>query len=292
MTGVLIPAQLIEIITIHTLWWFNCSLLIDYDVRQSFLQMENMDKPVILVTNDDGIFSPGIDALAQELNNLGDVWVFAPDTEQSAVGHGISLNRPLRTREIRPQWHSIDGTPADCVLLAVRQLMPIKPSIVLSGINNGPNLGDDVTYSGTVAGAYEGMLLGLPSLAISNASYDATEFDVIAKVATKIAGQVLEGELPEDTVLNVNVPQLAYEKLNGIAITRQGIRNYGDEIYEREDPRGKKYYWIGGFREEHLVHEGTDFEAIEENKVSVTPLHRNITNFESMALLKDWNLGL
>jgi 5'-nucleotidase len=251
-----------------------------------------MDKPLILVTNDDGIFSPGIDALARELDTLGDVWVFAPDSEQSAVGHGISLNRPLRTREIKHQWYSIDGTPADCVLLAVRKLMPSKPSIVLSGINNGPNLGDDVTYSGTVAGAYEGMLLGFPSLAVSNASYDAREFDVIAQVAVKIASQVLESGLPKDTVLNVNIPQLSYEDLNGIALTRQGLRNYGDEIFEREDPRGKKYYWIGGFREEHEIHEGTDFEAIEENKVSITPLHRNITNFESLALLQKWNLSL
>ena len=251
-----------------------------------------MEKPTILVTNDDGIFSPGIAALAHELTTIGDVWVFAPDKEQSAVGHGISLNRPLRTREIQPQWHSIDGTPADCVLLAVRQLMPVKPDIVLSGINNGPNLGDDVTYSGTVAGAYEGMLLGFPSLAVSNASYDAREFDVVAKVATKIASQILEFGLPEDTVLNLNVPQLPYEDLQGVAITRQGLRNYGDEIFEREDPRGKKYYWIGGFREEHVIHDGTDFEAIEHDKVSVTPLHRNITNHESLSLMKNWNLTL
>jgi len=178
------------------------------------------------------------------------------------------------------------------VLLAVNELLPRKPALVISGINPGPNLGDDVTYSGTVAGAYEGMLLGIPSIAISNASYEATEFDVIAEVGVILGRHVLEHGLPPDTVLNVNVPQLPLDELKGIAITRQGIRDYGGDIHVREDPRGKPYYLIGGFRPDHIIHDGTDFEAIAEDKVSVTPLHRDITNHESLGLLRERDIHL
>lgn len=251
-----------------------------------------MTKPLILVTNDDGFLSPALTALAEAMEALGEVWVYAPDSEKSAVGHGISLNRPLRAQKVRERVYHIDGTPADCVLLAVNELLPRKPDIVMSGINPGPNLGDDVTYSGTVAGAYEGMLLGIPSIAISNADYDATEFDDIAQVGVSLARHVLEHGLPPDTVLNVNVPQLPLNELNGIAITRQGLRDYGGEIHTREDPRGRPYYWIGGFRPEHIIHDGTDFEAIAQNKVSVTPLHRDITHYESLKTLKGRDLKL
>jgi len=251
-----------------------------------------MSKPLLLLTNDDGVFSPALEAMADAVADLGDVWVYAPDSEQSAVGHGISLNRPLRAKQIREQWFGIDGTPADCVLLAVRKLLSRKPDVVISGINTGPNLGDDVTYSGTVAGAYEGMLLGVPSMAISNASYDAQDYSVVAQVGARIAAHILEHGLPVDTVLNVNVPELPMDELQGIAITRQGVRNYGDEIFERFDPRGKPYYWIGGFRPEHIIHDDTDFEAISENKVSITPLHRDNTNFEALDILRKRNFTL
>lgn len=251
-----------------------------------------MTSPLILVTNDDGFLSHALVVLAKAMEVLGEVWVYAPDIEKSAVGHGISLNRPLRVQEVRDRFYHIDGTPADCVLLAVNELLPRKPALVISGINPGPNLGDDVTYSGTVAGAYEGMLLGIPSIAISNASYEATEFDVIAEVGVILGRHVLEHGLPPDTVLNVNVPQLPLDELKGIAITRQGIRDYGGDIHVREDPRGKPYYWIGGFRPDHIIHDGTDFEAIAEDKVSVTPLHRDITNHESLGLLRERDIHL
>ncbi len=251
-----------------------------------------MTKPLILVTNDDGFLSPALEIMAKALEELGEVWIVAPSSEQSAVGHGVSLHHPLRAKKVRDHFYHVDGTPTDCVMLAVHKLLPSRPAIVISGINTGPNLGDDVTYSGTVAGAYEGMLLGIPSIAISNASYNAREFDDIAKVGVIIAQHVLENGLPPDTVLNVNVPQIPFDELQGFAITKQGLRDYGDEIHERKDPRGIRYYWIGGMRPEHVIHDGTDFEAIAENKVSVTPLHRNITNYEALDELKDRDISL
>ena len=251
-----------------------------------------MTKPLILVTNDDGFLSPPLQTLATALEVLGEVWIVAPSSEQSAVGHGVSLHHPLRVKKVRDRFLHVDGTPTDCVMLAVNKLLPRRPALVMSGINTGPNLGDDVTYSGTVAGAYEGMLLGIPSIAISNASYEAREFDAIAQVGVILARHVLEYGLPVDTVLNVNVPQLPLEELQGFAITKQGLRNYGDEIHERKDPRGLRYYWIGGMRPDHIVHDGTDFEAIAENKISVTPLHRNITNYDALDELKNRDISL
>lgn len=247
-----------------------------------------MNPPLILITNDDGFLSPGIEALAAAMASVGEVWVYAPESEMSAVGHAISLNRPLRVHEVRDRYFHIDGTPADCVLLAIRELLPRRPDLVMSGINTGPNLGDDVTYSGTVAGAYEGMLQGIPSVAISNGSYAATRYDQIAEIGAKIGKHVLDHGLPEHTMLNVNVPELPPEEIKGYAITRQGIRKYGDDIHRREDPRGRAYYWIGGFRPEQEAHPGTDFEAISQDKVSITPLQRDYTNHPAIPKLQDW----
>ena len=180
----------------------------------------------------------------------------------------------------------IDGTPTDCVLLAVREFLPCRPDLVLSGINSGPNLGDDVTYSGTVAGAYEGMLLGIPSIALSNAGHESCDYQTAAKCGVILARHVLENGLPKDTVLNVNIPNVPFEELKGIAITKQGLREFEDKIIRREDPRGRAYYWIGGYRPNSVIHPGTDIEAIERNQVSVTPLHRNLTNLEAFEALK------
>ena len=251
-----------------------------------------MTRPLILVTNDDGIASPALEILVTALEEFGRVWVFAPDREQSAVGHGISLHRPLRVKEIRERWFMVDGTPADCILLAVRQFLPDPPALVMSGINTGPNLGDDVTYSGTVAGAFEGMLMGLPSIALSNAGYEPSDFRTAARFGVLIAQHVLEHGLPADTLLNVNVPDVPFEELKGVAITRQGLREYGDEIIRREDPRGVSYYWIGGFRPEQVMHPGTDVEAVAMQKVSITPLHRDLTNFDALETLKKRDIRL
>lgn len=236
-----------------------------------------MDKPLILLTNDDGIRAPGLAALAHALDALGDVWVFAPDRQNSAVGHGVSLHRPLRVEEFAPQWFMVDGTPTDCVMLAVRGLLPRRPALVASGINCGANLGDDVTYSGTVAGAYEGMLLGIPALAISNVSYSPRLWEPSGRVAARVAAQMLEHGLPENVMLNVNVPDCPDEEIVGLSVTRMGRRNYQDEIVQRQDPRGGRYFWIGGALPDHYVEPGTDFAAIEANRVSVTPLCRDIT---------------
>jgi len=245
-----------------------------------------MSTPLILVTNDDGIQAPEIAVLAAALSEIGEVWVYAPDRQQSAVGHGVSLHRPLRVTSYKERWFMVDGTPTDCVMLAVRDLLGRRPDLVVSGINPGANLGDDVTYSGTVAGAYEGMLLGLPSFAISNVSYAPTQYGAAEKAAVAIASYLLREGLPPDTMLNVNVPDLPAEEITGYAITRMGRRNYQDEIVHRVDPRGGSYYWIGGAAPSHFSEPGTDFEAIENNRVSVTPLHRDVTNYAAIPILE------
>jgi 5'-nucleotidase len=246
-----------------------------------------MSKPLILLTNDDGIHAPGLVLLAEALAPLGEIVVYAPDRQRSAVGHGVSLHQPLRIIETKPGWHMVDGTPADCLILAVRGLLGRRPDLVVSGINAGANLGDDVTYSGTVAGAFEGMLLGIRSFAISNISHKPANFAAAGKVACRIAAYILEHGLPENVFLNVNLPDVPYEELNGVAFTRMGRRNYQDEIITREDPRGGVYYWIGGANPDHYVLEGSDFEAIENRKVSITPLHRDLTAYEALQQLRE-----
>ncbi len=241
-----------------------------------------MARPLILVTNDDGIRAPGIRLLAEALGDLGEVAVYAPDRQRSATGHSVSLHHPLRVTTLRAGWHMVDGTPTDCVMLAVRMLLGRKPDLVVSGINDGANLGDDVTYSGTVAGAYEGMLLGIPSIAVSDVSYAPKHMETAAQVGRRMAEYVLANGVPEDTMLNVNVPDCPFDQLAGVAVTRMGRRSYQDEIVRREDPRGGVYYWIGGAEPAHVEESGTDFAAIEVNQVSVTPLHRDLTNHSVM----------
>lgn len=246
-----------------------------------------MASPLILVTNDDGIHAPGLATLVAALQTVGDVRVFAPDRQQSAVGHGVSLHRPLRVTQIKTGWCMVDGTPTDCVMLAVRDLLGAKPDLVVSGVNPGANLGDDITYSGTVAGAYEGMLLGITSFAVSDVSYTPKHTETAAKFAAKLAHELLVSGLPKDTMLNVNVPDVPYEALNGVAVTRMGRRDYQDVIVKRLDPRGGAYYWIGGNEPSHVEEEGTDFEAIGRGMISITPLHRDVTNYAALEILKD-----
>lgn len=181
----------------------------------------------------------------------------------------------------------VDGTPADCVMLAVRALLPRRPALVVSGVNPGANLGDDVTYSGTVAAAYEGMLLGVPAIAVSDVAYAPQYLGTAAAVAARIAAHVLGHGLPEDVTLNVNVPDVPYAMLGGVAVTRMGRRVYRDEIVRREDPRGGVYYWIGGAEPAHVCEPGTDFEAIAQGKVSITPLHRDLTHHDVIHRLYD-----
>ena len=236
-----------------------------------------MSKRPILVTNDDGITSPGIHALAEALEPLGEVWVCAPDREQSAVSHGVSLQRPLRVNHIRDRWFAIDGTPTDCVMLGVHGLMKRPPALVVSGINNGANLGDDLAYSGTVAGAHEGMLLGIPAIAVSNVSFFPEHLETAGHYARMIAEYCLEHGLPRETMLNVNEPDLALAEIRGMSLARMGRGAYRAEIIEREDPRGVAYYWIGGTKPEDVATSGSDFEAVADSRVSVTPLRRDLT---------------
>jgi 5'-nucleotidase len=243
----------------------------------------------IMVTNDDGIHAPGILALASALHELGDVTVVAPDRERSAAGHSLTLHSPLRVVEIRGGFFAVDGTPTDCVNMGIHNLLPFRPDLVISGINHGSNLGDDITYSGTVAAAIEATLMGIPAIAVSLATFERTgHFPEAAQIALRVARQVLEKGLPQDTFLNVNVPNCPEEEMKPPLITRQGKRSFVGKIIDKTDPRGRKYYWIGSGEADFNDYEGTDFHAINRKHVSITPLHLDLTNYESMKVLSGW----
>jgi len=248
--------------------------------------------PLILVSNDDGIHSEGIRALATALADLGEIVVVAPDRERSAVSHSLTLHRPLRVEPLGSARYAVDGTPTDCVNLAVNGILGRRPALIVSGINQGANLGDDVTYSGTVSAAMEGTLLGIPSIAISLIGRGDFRFDTAATFARRLTGWVLERGLPADTLLNVNVPAPADGRpVRGFALTRMGRRRYGDAIVEKVDPRGKKYYWIGGEELQFEDAEGTDFHAVSQGLVSVTPIHLDLTNYKSFDALRGLKLA-
>ena len=240
--------------------------------------------PRILVTNDDGIYSEGLRKLAAVCRELGEVLIVAPDREQSAASHALTLNRPLRLLQIEENEWIVDGTPTDCVNLAVlRLLKDSRPDIVVSGINFGPNLGDDVTYSGTISAAFEGALLNVPSIAFSALVGPHFSFDRCAAFAGELARIALERHRDPRVVLNVNFP---VGEFSGVKITKLGRRIYSEGVIERLDPRGRKYYWIGGEPPVWHPGEGTDFEAIQEDFVSITPLHLDMTHHESIPGLK------
>jgi 5'-nucleotidase len=242
---------------------------------------------IILVSNDDGIRAAGIRALSSALESVGEVWIVAPDREQSAASHSLSLHRPLRVEQLGPRRFAIDGTPTDCVNLAINGIMPVRPDLVVSGINHGANMGDDITYSGTVSAALEGTLLNVPSLAMSLVRQDELDVSAAAQFAQRLAKSILAYGMPRDTLLNVNVPSLPAAELRGYLVTRQGKRKYGDAIVEKIDPRGKKYYWIGGEDLGFVAAEGTDFTAVEGGYISVTPLHMDLTNYSSIAQVNE-----
>jgi 5'/3'-nucleotidase len=249
-------------------------------------------RPLILVSNDDGIHSDGVAALTTALGHLGEVVVVAPDRERSAASHSLTLHRPLRVEQIGPGRYAVDGTPTDCVNLAVNGILRARPQLVVSGINKGANLGDDVTYSGTVSAAMEGTLLGIASIAISLLGRDGFRFDVAAGFVGRLAQWVLERGLPPDTLLNVNVPAPADGRpVRGFALTRMGRRRYGDAVVEKVDPRGKKYYWIGGEELQFEDAEGTDFHAVSQGLISVTPIHLDLTNYRSFDALRALQLA-
>ncbi|MFP5246158.1 MAG: 5'/3'-nucleotidase SurE [Thermoanaerobaculia bacterium] len=240
--------------------------------------------PRILVTNDDGIYSEGLRKLAAVCREHGEVLIVAPDREQSAASHALTLNRPLRLLQIEEHEWIVDGTPTDCVNLAVLKLMKeARPDLCVSGINFGPNLGDDVTYSGTISAAFEGALLNIPSIAFSAVVGKHFSFDRCAAFAGELVRIALTEHRDPRVVLNVNFP---VDEFSGVRITRLGRRIYSEGVIERLDPRGKKYYWIGGEPPVWHPGEGTDFDAIQSGYVSITPLHLDLTHHESIERLK------
>ena len=238
---------------------------------------------LLLVTNDDGVHAAGLAALARALEPLGDVYVVAPEREQSACGHALTLHRPLRVQQLEERRFAVNGTPSDCVNLGVLGFLPERPVLIASGVNHGSNLGDDVTYSGTVSAAMEGALLSVPSIAVS--LMDGGDFEEAARIARLVAMRVLVEGLPPKTLLNINVPATA---CRGIAVTRLGHRVYSEKIVEQRDPRGRAHYWIGAGPPQWDALEGTDMGAVHEGFAAVTPLHMDLTNHRALAQMAAW----
>ncbi|HEY8347750.1 MAG TPA: 5'/3'-nucleotidase SurE [Symbiobacteriaceae bacterium] len=253
--------------------------------------------PLILLTNDDGILAPGLHALRQELEKIDglEVWCVAPDRERSASGHAITMYRPLFPLEAqipgaKSPCYSVTGTPADSAKLAIEALLPRRPDLVISGINHGANLGTDLFYSGTVAAALEGPILGIPAIACSLDVRFGTDYGPAARFTVRLALKVLEEGLPEGTLLNVNVPGCSREQLKGVRITRMGRRRYKDQWDRRVDPRGRVYYWLAGEVMELDNGPDTDVAAVEAGYISVTPMQLDLTRLDQLNRLRDWNL--
>src|SRR5713101_3612025 len=246
--------------------------------------------PRIFVSNDDGYMADGLQALVVAIEDLGEVWVVAPEAEQSASSHAISIHRPLRIREVRPRWYAVDGTPTDCSYVGINHVLKDRrPRLLVSGINHGPNLADDVTYSGTVAAAMEASMLGVPAIAFSLVTRHDFEFTAAARFAASLVEAALGQPLPPATLLNVNIP--AGPELHGYAVTRLGKHSYGFDVIEKVDPRGRKYYWIGGNEYQHEDLPGSDCNAVlDDGLVSVTPLQLELTDLSLMDEMRHWKL--
>jgi 5'-nucleotidase len=247
----------------------------------------------ILCTNDDGYQATGIHVLAAAASGLGTVTTVAPDREQSATSHSLTLHHPLRARRTVDATWVVDGTPTDCVLLALDQLLPEFPDVCLSGVNHGPNLGEDVLYSGTVAAAMEATVLGIPSIAFSYAGPLYEELEGWEPVVRGILETLLGRQrLPEATLFNVNLPPVAPSEVRGIRVTTLGQRRYANSITRANDPSGREYFWIGGGVASWKGAEDSDFQAIEDGYVSVTPLHLDLTNYDLLEEIRGWGLTL
>ncbi|MDY6784069.1 MAG: 5'/3'-nucleotidase SurE [Cyanobacteriota bacterium] len=259
----------------------------------------NQDRPLnLLISNDDGIFATGVRTLVDTLARAGhNVTAVCPDGERSATGHGLTLHQPIRAQNVESVFHpsvrawSCSGTPADCVKLALNALLDQRPDVVIAGINHGSNLGTDILYSGTVSAAMEGIIEGIPSIAISLASFASQEFPTAARFALVLLERLSKNPLPEATLLNINVPSVKPEAIAGVAIARQGLRRYIEQFEKRTDPRGKSYYWLAGEvveeieqpEHQHLPsHIPTDVQAIRDNYISITPLQYNLTDVRSV----------
>jgi len=246
----------------------------------------------ILISNDDGYMAEGIRALADAMSSLGDITVVAPDRNRSGASNSLTLENPLRVNRLDNGVYRVEGTPTDCVHLAITGLLDEEPDMVVAGINAGANLGDDVLYSGTVAAAIEGRFLGLPAVAISLNGHTATHYETAAWAAKKLIAQLLASSLPADTILNINVPDIPIEDITGFESTRLGRRHKAEPVIKELDPRGRAMYWVGPAGEEEDAGPGTDFDAIRRGAVSVTPLQIDLTRYDAIDGVATWLQGV
>lgn len=248
---------------------------------------------LILCTNDDGYFARGLKVLAEAATGLGEVHVVAPDREQSACSHSLTMHYPLRANRFDDRTQYVDGTPTDCVALAVGGLLDRRPDVVLSGVNHGPNMGEDVLYSGTVAGAMEATILGIPAIAFSYTGPEpAAAIPAYQPLLERLIPQLLRDDFPAETLLNVNLPPIPPDEVRGVRVTRLGRRVYMDSLTRATDPAGREYFWIGGGGIEWRAEEGTDFWAVDQGYISVTPLHLDLTNYKLLTEIERWGVDL
>ncbi len=246
----------------------------------------------ILLSNDDGHLAPGLVILADSLSALGTLSVVVPDRNRSAASNSLTLSRPLNIKQSDNGFYRVDGTPTDCVHLAITGILPCEPDIVISGPNDGPNMGDDVLYSGTVAAATEGRFLGFPAIAVSMASFNPTHYETASWAVEKILLKLKQQPLKEDTILNINVPDLPQAEIKGFKSTRLGNRHKSSGVIKQINPRNEAVYWVGPPGEEQDAGEGTDFYAVRQGFVSVTPLQIDLTRYDSLQNLSRWLEGL
>lgn len=242
----------------------------------------------ILLSNDDGIQAPGLAILANSLRKLGELTVVVPDRNRSAASNSLTLNRPITPQLTENGFYKVDGTPTDCVHLAITGILENEPDIVISGPNDGPNMGDDVLYSGTVAAATEGRFLGLPAIAVSMGSFDPIHYETASWAIEKIIRKLQKTPLTDDTILNINVPDLPLEQIKGFQCTRLGNRHKSEGVIKQKNPHGDAIYWVGPPGDEQDAGEGTDFYAVKQGFISVTPLQIDLTRYDSLQNLNQW----
>ena len=242
----------------------------------------------ILLSNDDGYFAPGLEALALALSHFGDVVVVAPEQNRSGASNSLTLDRPLFLKKAANGFYFVNGTPTDCVHLAVTGMLDDLPDIIVSGINLGSNMGDDTIYSGTVAAATEGYLLGIPSIAVSLTSFEGNNFETAGRVAAELVQRFIENPIKEPVLLNVNVPDIPYAEIKGMEVTRLGRRHKAEAVVKMVSPRNETVYWVGAAGAAQDAGSGTDFNAVERNMVSVTPLQVDLTHYSQIATINEW----
>ncbi len=242
----------------------------------------------ILISNDDGYSAPGLETLAKHLSKIADITVVAPERNRSGASNSLTLDRPLSVKQASNGFYYVNGTPTDCVHIALSGLMPELPDMVFSGINDGANMGDDTLYSGTVAAATEGYLLGIPSFAFSMSQHQASHFETAAKIAVELAQHYLAHPIAEPSLFNVNVPDVPYEKIKGKQVTRLGKRHKAEPVIQLKTPRGETVYWIGAAGQPNDGGEGTDFYAVEHGFVSISPIQVDLTKHKQLPLLQQW----